>query len=176
MIIEQFAGGDFDEFLRQEGFVNEELSGDYVRWSFNAVPALACLLAMYLDSLEPIVRRKLLKNFNPFFMAGTAFVSTSSDGLAMASVGLPVDVPPTPPLVVPPSRPEGCNPASHPAPEGGPQSCAGRRYPQTGGLPHPSKGLPPTEFPTLLLLGSDAAPKRLRSEAPAAAPVAMVRG
>ena len=131
---------------------------------------------MYLDSLEPIVRRKLLKNFNPFFMAGTAFVSTSSDGLAMASVALAAHDPPHHRWWYPQCRHEGYNPASHPGPEGAPQRLAGRRYPQTGGLPHPSKGLPPTEFPTLLLLGSDAAPKRLRPEAPAAAPVAMVRG
>jgi hypothetical protein len=37
-------------------------------------------------------------------------------------------------------------------------------------------GLPPMVFSSLLLLAADAAPKRLRPEAPAAAPVAMVRG
>jgi hypothetical protein len=36
--------------------------------SLNAVPALGCLSGMYLDSLEPIVRRKLLKNFTLTFM------------------------------------------------------------------------------------------------------------
>jgi hypothetical protein len=36
--------------------------------SLNAVPALACLSGLYLDSLEPIVRRKRLKNFNSTYM------------------------------------------------------------------------------------------------------------
>jgi hypothetical protein len=139
MISQQPTGGDFDEFLREKGIAVEELSGDYVRWLFNAVPALACLLAMYLDSLEPIVRRKLLKNFNPFFMAGTAFVSTSSDGLAMASVALAAHDPPHHRWWYPQCRHEGYNPASHPGPEGAPQRLAGRRYPQTGGLPHLSE-------------------------------------
>jgi hypothetical protein len=48
--------------------------------------------------------------------------------------------------------------------------------PKAVGCPTCPNGLPPMVFSSLLLLAADAAPKRLRPEAPAAAPVAMVRG
>ena len=131
---------------------------------------------MYLDSLEPIVRRKLLKNFNPFFMAGTAFVSTSSDGLAMASAALAAHDPQHHRWWYPHPGPRGVTPHPTLVQKALLSALLAAAIPKPVGCPTCPNGLPPMVFSSLLLLAADAAPKRLRPEAPAAAPVAMVRG
>jgi hypothetical protein len=117
-----------------------------------------------------------LKNFNPFFMAGTAFVSTSSDGLAMASVALAAHDPPHHRWWYPHPGTRGVTPHPTLLQKAVRRVVLSAAIPKPVGCPTCPNGLPPMVFSSLLLLAADAAPKRLRPEAPAAAPVAMVRG